>query len=259
MAISSAARLLLIGAGETAELTVRYLREQGVRAIGVINRGQERAARLAEAADARVYAWGELVAAISAHDIVVSSTSAPSLVVSAQDVRAAQRQRRGRAALLFVDLAVPRDIDPAVGALADAYLYNIDHLESVVAANRQLRQEEVAAADALVDAAVAAHREALAGSAQNALLARIATYFQQVVAAEEARLAGKLGIDADDQRRRADLRYGLERVAGKLSHQLMAYLRAHPGDPAAEAQVRAVLGLGAEDAGEDPAQLPRQA
>ncbi len=253
----ASARLLLIGAGETAELTVKYLREQGVRAIGVINRSQERAARLAEIAEARMFPWSELVAAIACHDIVVSSTSARGVVVWALVVRAAQRLRRGRAALLFVDLAVPRDIDPAVGALADAYLYNIDHLESVVAANRELRQEEVAAAAALVDTAVAAHREAVAGSAQNELLSRIAAYFQEVVATEEARLAGKLGIGADDQRRRADLRYGLERVAGKLSHQPLAYLRAHPGDPAAEAQVRALLGLGGENA--DPTRLPRQA
>lgn len=246
------ARLLLIGAGEIAELTVRYLREHGVRRISVVNRSAPRAEALAQSCGGTAYRWEQLPEALAGCDIVVSSTAAPTAILTAAEVKTAMRRPRGP--LLLIDVAVPRDIDPAVAHLADVFLYNIDHLESVVAANRALRQEEVAAAAALVDAAVAAHCQALAGSPQQQLLAQIAAYFEAVVASEEARLAGKLGL-VQDQRRRADLRYGLDRVASKLSHQVLSYLRAHPGDAEAERQVRALLGLDAIE----PAERVREA
>ncbi|MBA2482807.1 MAG: glutamyl-tRNA reductase, partial [Planctomycetes bacterium] len=116
------ARLLVIGAGEIAEVAVKYLIEQGVRHIGIVNRSQERASALAESAGARSYPWSELSLALASHDIVVSSTSAPHHVVSEADVRGIAR--RGRRSLLFIDLAVPRDIDPRVAHLSDVYLYN---------------------------------------------------------------------------------------------------------------------------------------
>jgi glutamyl-tRNA reductase len=231
------ARLLVLGAGEVAELCVRHLLEQGVRRIGIVNRSQERAIALAELAQARTYPWSELGEALAEHDIVVASTAAPHAVVAEADVRAALRRRRRP--LLLIDLAVPRDIDPEVGRIADVYLYNIDHLESVVAANRQLRAEEVAAAAAVIDANVAAFA-AENQPGQNALLAQVAAYFRDIVAAEEARLAAKLGIT---EANRGELRYGLERVANKLQHRLLAWLREHPGEAMTERVVREILDL----------------
>lgn len=233
------ARLLVLGAGEIAELTVRYLLDQGVRRIGIVNRTQERAMALAELAQAKVWPWGELAGALAEHDIIVASTAAPHAVVHEADVRAAMRRRRRP--LVLIDLAVPRDVEPHVADLADVYLYNIDHLETVVARHRQLRHEEIAAADAVVDANAQAWRREARPAAQ-ALLAQVSTYFRDVVAAEEARLAGKLSLPTADARR-GELRYGLERVANKLQHQLLAWLRAHPGDPAAERLIRELLDL----------------
>ncbi len=229
-----AARLLVLGAGEVAELAVRYLLEHGVRHLGIVNRNQERALAIAESA--HVFPWSELAEALATHDIVVSSTAAPHHVVSEADVRAALKRRRRP--LLFIDLAVPRDIDPKVAQIADVYLYNIDHLESVVASNRQLRVEEFAAAEAVVESSVAGYL-AEERPDQDALFAHVSRYFADIVAAEEARLAAKLGVVAQ----RGDLRYGLERVANKLQHQVLAYLREHPGDAVAEGAVRRMLGL----------------
>ncbi|MBA3709886.1 MAG: glutamyl-tRNA reductase, partial [Planctomycetes bacterium] len=238
----SDARLLVLGAGEMAELAVTYLMEHGVRHIGIVNRNQDRALAIAERSGAQVHPWAELSAALVSHDIVVSSTAAPHHVVSESDVRAAMHRgsRRGRS-LLFIDLAVPRDIDPRVAHLPDVYLYNIDHLESVVAQNRKLRTEEVAAAEAVVDAHVrdysASHRPG-----QSVLLARVSSFFQDIVAAEEVRLAAKLGVTD-----RAELRYGLERVANKLQHQILAYLRENAGNPQAEETVKGLLGMAADE------------
>jgi len=232
------ARLLVVGAGEIAELAVRYLIGGGVRTLSVINRSRERAQALAtEHPQAAVLDWEQLGVALATHDIVVCSTAAPQAVITATTVRAALRGRR--APLMLIDLAVPRDVDDQVAKLDDVYLYNIDHLEQVVAANRSLRSEEVDAAAALVDAQVAAYA-AESDHARSDLLAQVAAYFADVVAAEETRLAGKLAVKDKD---REQLRYGLERVGNKLQHQLLRFLRAHTGDVAAEAAVREILGL----------------
>ena len=242
------ARLLVLGAGEIAELAAHYLVTNGVRHLGIVNRNRARAEALAQAvgdidgatAQVQFFDWGELGTALATHDIVVASTASTHAVVSAADVRAARR--RARTPLLFIDLAVPRDIDPDVAGLADVYLYNIDHLEQVVAANHRLRADEIAAAAAVVEAQVTAFLgEARPG--RNALLAAVAGRFQDLVAAEDARLAARLehvALTADD---RAELRYALDRLANKMQHQAMAFLRAHPDDARAAELVRELLGL----------------
>ncbi len=234
------ARLLVVGAGEIAELAVRYLLTAGVRELTIINRNEERAHSLAEefrSADfvPRVVPWSQLGEALSQHDIVVTSTAAPHAVITVAEVKQAMRRRRQP--LMFMDLAVPRDVEPAVGELSDVFLYNIDHLESVVSANRQLRTDEVDAADALVDALVTSYATDVRHD-RGALMAQVAGYFTDVIAAEEARLAGKLGLKDNPE-----LRYGLERIGNKLQHQLLRYLREHANDPAAEKNIRDILGM----------------
>jgi glutamyl-tRNA reductase len=229
------ARLLLVGAGETAELAARYLATAGVRSISVINRSLERARELAGRIDGTALAWDGLAGALAGHDVVVSSTAAPHPVITTAMVRGAMSGRS--APLVLIDLAMPRDVEAEAGSLDDVFVFNIDHLERVIAGNLGQRQEEVAAAESLVESAVAAWRIAAdAGHAD--LLARVAAHFREVVAAEEARLAGKLpGAD------RLQLRYGLERVGNKLLHPVLAWLREHANDPQAQRMLAEMLGL----------------
>jgi glutamyl-tRNA reductase len=234
------ARLLVVGAGEIAELAVRYLMSAGVRELTLINRSEERAHSLAEefrSADfqPQVLPWSMLGDALTQHDIVITSTAAPHAVITTAEVKLAMRRRRQP--LMFIDLAVPRDVEASVGELSEVYLYNIDHLESVVSSNRQLRSEEVDAADALVDSLVSSYATDVRHD-RGALMAQVAGYFADVIAAEEARLGGKLGLKDNPE-----LRYGLERVGNKLQHQLLRYLREHGEDPAAQRTVREILGL----------------
>lgn len=232
----STARLLVIGAGEIAELAVTHLIAAGVRELSLVNRTQERALALIGTRPARVYPWEQLREALTAHDIVIASTSAPQAVVSVADAKAALRGRR--TPLMLIDLAVPRDIEAAVGELEDIYLYNVDHLDSVVAANQGLRHEEVAAASAMVDVQVAEYVTAQ-DQGRNAVLAQVAAHLGEVIAAEEARILAKLpGLD------RQELRYSLDRLGNKLLHPVLRYLREHGDDPQAESTVRKILGLG---------------
>lgn len=234
------ARLLIVGAGEIAELAVRYLLSAGVRELTIINRSEDRAHALAEefrSADfvPQVLPWSMLGDALTQHDIVVTSTAAPHAVITVAEVKQAMRRRRQP--LMFMDLAVPRDVEPAVGELSDVYLYNIDHLEQVVSANQQLRRDEVDAASALVDSLVTSYATDVRHD-RGALMAQVAGYFSDVIAAESARLGTKLGLK-DTQ----ELKYGLERVGNKLQHQLLKYLREHANDPNAEKTIRELLGL----------------
>ena len=230
-----AARLLILGAGEMAELAVRYLLEHGVTRIGLVNRANERAMALAELAGAIVFPWADLGSALAGHDIVVCSTSAPHTVVKAADVRAAQR--RSRTPLVFIDLAVPRDVDVAVADLDDVYLYNIDHLEGVVAANRKLRVDEVAAATQVVEDALSAYlKERRPGAGRIAL--DMAQWFQVLAASEAERLAGRTTSDHHQEQR-----YALDRLANKVQHRLHAWLKAQPNREVAEQQLRDMLGL----------------
>ncbi len=229
------ARLLLVGAGETAELAARYLASAGVRTVSVINRNAERAATLAQAIGGTALAWEQLPEALITHDVVVSSTAAPHPIITTAMVRTALKNRR--APLTLIDLAVPRDVESSVSDLDDAFVFNIDHLERVIAQNIGSRQGEVAAAEALVVAAVEEWRLAT-NSGHAELLAQVARYFRDVVAAEEARLAACLpGVD------REQLRYGLDRVGSKLLHPVLAHLKRHADDPERQRMIAEMLGL----------------
>ncbi len=234
------ARLLVVGAGEIAELAVRYLLTAGVRELTIINRSEERAHSLAEEFRSvdfvpQVMPWSMLGDALAQHDIVVTSTAAPHAVITTAEVKQAMRRRRQP--LMFMDLAVPRDVEPSVGELSDVFLYNIDHLEAVVSSNKQLRTDELDVANALVDSLVTSYVSDVRHD-RGTLMAQVAGYFTDVIAGEEARLAGKLGLKENPE-----LRYGLERIGNKLQHQLLRYLREHANDPNAEKIIREILGL----------------
>ncbi len=232
----SQARLLVLGAGEIAELAVTA----GVHRLTICNRSEDRALALANNVNATVTSWDQRGAALADHDIVVTSTAAPGCVVDEEMVRAAMRRRREP--LMLLDLAVPRDVEERVGRLEDVYLYNVDHLEAVVEANRDRRLDESAGASALVDAQADAFCRTQDGS-RAALLGQVSMWFNDVVAAESARLKTRLpSADADE------LRYGLERVGNKLAHRLLHWLKENPDDPQVERVVRELLGL---DAGSD--------
>jgi glutamyl-tRNA reductase len=146
---------LLVGAGEMIELTARHLFSQKIGRMIIANRSTSRAERIAEGMPASVIRLEALAAHLPQADIVVSSTARPGHVIGIEDVRRALEERRHRP-VFMLDLAVPRDIDPAVGALEDVYLYTIDDLKQVVDENVKAREAEAAAARRLIDEDVAA-------------------------------------------------------------------------------------------------------
>jgi glutamyl-tRNA reductase len=142
--------VLLVGAGKMSELAARHLVRDGARATVLGGRTFERAEQLAAALGGRAAPLESLRSELARADIVISGTGAPGLVVSRADVQAACAERRQRP-LFLIDIAVPRDIDPAVSDLPGVFLYDLDDLKAVAEANLRERRKEAAAAESLVE------------------------------------------------------------------------------------------------------------
>jgi glutamyl-tRNA reductase len=142
-------RVLLIGAGEMAELAARHLVNQGVSSVAVANRTFERAVQVAEAFAATPISFDEIPTQVREVDIVVTSTASPGYVVTYQMVRQTLRKRKNRP-LFFIDIAVPRDVEPEVNDLENVYVYDIDDLKGVVELNTAQRREEAVSAERIV-------------------------------------------------------------------------------------------------------------
>jgi glutamyl-tRNA reductase len=145
--------VLIIGAGEMCELATQQLVREGVNRILVSNRTEERALVLAERFKGEAIAFSELERALLLADIVLTSTDAPNFVVKKDMVVDILKRRKNRP-LFFIDIAVPRDVDPQVNSIDNVYLYDIDDLQGVAATNIKGRQQEASRAEAIVAAAV---------------------------------------------------------------------------------------------------------
>ncbi len=146
--------VLLVGAGEMAELAVEHLihsRRQG--RLLVANRTFAVGAALAGRFKGEAVRMEEISSYLAISDIIISSTGASGLIITEAQVRPIMRQRRNRP-LFFIDIAVPRDIDPAVNKIANAYVYDIDDLEGVIHHNIEARSRESVKAERIIDAAV---------------------------------------------------------------------------------------------------------
>ena len=145
-------RALVVGAGDMSELVVRHLKEGGVSDIRIANRTPERALSLAGRVGGTAVAFADLASHLPEVDVVVSSTGSGDWVVTSETVAGALDLREDP--LFFVDIAVPRDVDPVVQTLPSVYLYDIDDLQAVVERNAEGRQESAEAGEAMISPAV---------------------------------------------------------------------------------------------------------
>jgi glutamyl-tRNA reductase len=143
-------RVLLVGAGEMAELAARHLLGQGVGSIRVANRTFRRAVQVAKAFQGTPVSYEEIGAQLLEVDIVISSTASPDYVISREQVKGLLRKRRNRP-LFFIDIAVPRDVEPGVNDLDNVYVYDIDDLKGIIEINVSQRQAEAVKAQRIVE------------------------------------------------------------------------------------------------------------
>ncbi len=145
--------VFLVGAGKMSEIAARHLVQQGAGAILVSNRTQERARRMAEEFNGRVIPFAQLHDAASEADIVISSTGAPHPIFRPEHGRAFLHARRNRP-MFFIDIAVPRDVDPEMNKLDGIFVYDIDDLQQVAAAHMEERSRQAVDAETLIAAEV---------------------------------------------------------------------------------------------------------
>ncbi|HEX3890966.1 MAG TPA: glutamyl-tRNA reductase [Terracidiphilus sp.] len=145
--------VFLVGAGKMSELAARHLVQQGAGAILVTNRTQERARQLAEPFNGRVIPFDKLYDAASDADIVISSTGAPHPIFRREHCQTFMHRRRNRP-MFFIDIAVPRDVDPAVNEIEGIFVYDIDDLQQVAVSHIAERGRQAGDAEALIAAEV---------------------------------------------------------------------------------------------------------
>jgi glutamyl-tRNA reductase len=154
----SAKKVLLIGAGEMAELAVEHLIQHKAGQILVANRTFERAVSLAEKFNGKPIRFEEIIDCLQQVDIIISSTGSPDFVIRTKQVKVAMKKRR-HSPIFFIDIAVPRDIDPGINRIDNAYVYDIDDLKDVIEENLEDRRREAVKAERIVDEAVIRFRE----------------------------------------------------------------------------------------------------
>ena len=208
-------RVLLIGAGKVGELAARNLLSRGARIAVVASRGGERGEELARRVGGQASPLEAALDSLDDVDVVVSSTSSPGVVVSRDRVAAALRGRRGKP-LFLIDLAVPRDLDPAINDLPGCYLYDIDDLEAVVAESLAGRRREAERAEAIVAEEAERFRAWQASLDVVPAIASLRARAEEIRAGELAKAETALERLSDGERRAVELLTA--QIVNKLLH-----------------------------------------
>jgi glutamyl-tRNA reductase len=223
--------ILVIGAGEMAEETLRYLTDAGATRIHVANRSRDRGEELARQWAGKYVAWDQLESQLAAADLVISTTGAGEPIVRAADFARAVAPRRNQRTLFILDLAVPRDFEPAIGEELGVYLYSLDDLTAACERNRQARAAELPAAEQIIlaetDGFMAdAHRRAAAP-----VISGLRRGLETPKRAELERLFKKL--PELDERTRGEIEQFADRLVNKMLHPPLESLRdaAQEGPP----------------------------
>ncbi|HEX7380489.1 MAG TPA: glutamyl-tRNA reductase [Pirellulales bacterium] len=215
-------QVLVLGAGEMAEETLRYLRDEGTESVAVLNRSFDRARVLAEGWKGRALPWESLNEALTAADLIISTTGATEPVVTLaryRQIEAARRQRH----LFVLDLAVPRDFDPAVGDCLNVHLYSIDDLEETCRRNRDERDKELPRASGIIEEETSRFMAELHHHATGPIIKRLRQGWQQPKDDELQRLLNRLPELTDSQR--DEIRQSFDRLINKLLHPPLESLR----------------------------------
>ncbi len=215
-------QVLLIGAGEMGEETLRYLRDEGARQITIVNRNLDRAHELAQRMSGTAAPWDDLKRWLVKADIVVTTTGATQPILMSSDFRAIHQQRSERP-IFILDLAVPRDFDPAIADFAGVYLYSVDDLKDTCQSNRLAREKEWPKAERIIEDETSRFMAELHHRATGPTIRRLKEQADRVKAQELERLIKKL--PQLDQETRIEVERTLNRVVNKLLHPPLESLR----------------------------------
>lgn len=218
--------VLIFGAGKMAKLTAQHLNAHKISKIFVANRHFDRAVEMAEKFSAQAVTWEDALNNADDVDIIITSTGAPHYVVKTWQTQQLMARRNGRE-IIFIDIAVPRDVDPDVAKINGVTLYNIDDLESVVEENIKFRQEEAKSARKIVEEYVAAIMERFKYLKFRPLMADLSQRAEKIRVREVKRVANKLPNLTDDERKIVEQM--TKKIVRKLLRMPMMKLNASAG------------------------------
>src|SRR6185436_14809924 len=224
--------VLLVGAGEMGELAARSLIEAGTSKLIVTNRTAERAEEIASKYSGGAVRFEAFYDVLPSADIVICSTGAPEYVIRPAETKQALRARR-KGPVLFIDISVPRNIDPGVAQLENSFLFDIDDLESVVEANLRERQNEARAAEAIIESEVQQFLNTLRSLDIGPSILEVKELIAQLALGEFKRNRKSLG-NLNAEQETAIQEVLIPALVNKLCHPVVLHLRhaAQSGEPA---------------------------
>jgi glutamyl-tRNA reductase len=232
--------ILLVGAGEMSELAARHLLKQGISSIFVANRTYARAQEIADLFQGTAVNLEQLPEVLKKVDIVISSTGSPDYVVTREMVAAALHRRKNRF-LFLIDIAVPRDIEPAAGDIDNVYLYNIDHLQELVDENRHHRQQEAGKAEIIIEEELRNHEAWLSSLEVIPTIVEFREKIEGIVKSElEKASSWRQALSESDQRHVEGL---IASIVNKILHEPTASLREESRNKNARAYIAALRRL----------------
>ncbi|HKO02656.1 MAG TPA: glutamyl-tRNA reductase [Thermoanaerobaculia bacterium] len=234
----SGLRVMLLGAGEIAELTAEHFAAHDVAQMFVANRAIDRAHDLASRFNGVATKFDEFPSHLAQCDIVVASTGAPHYLILADDVERALAARKRRN-LFLIDLSVPRNIEPAVAKVSGAYLYNIDDLQTVAESNRQLREGKAVDAEELVAREVETFKKRLVAQDAVPTILELQQRLETIRAAELEKCLRKLGPVSADQRAAIDQL--TTQIVNKILHYPILQLKEADDEPQERESLRRTI------------------
>jgi glutamyl-tRNA reductase len=213
---------LLVGAGEMAELSARHLVNAGISRVLVANRTDSSAQQLAETFGGEAVNFSRLADYLAEADVVICSTGADEYVVTEDMARAALQKRRNRPSF-FIDISVPRNIDPGIGKIPNMFVFDIDDLESVVRSNIREREREAERAELIVESEIMQFQLSLRALDAGPAIGTFRQTLQDVARLEFQRRRSQLGQLTPEQERAIEAL--LLSTVNKISHPVLSQLR----------------------------------
>jgi glutamyl-tRNA reductase len=214
--------ILIVGAGKMGETAVRHLAESGVGKIYVTNRSFNAAQELAGRFSGIAVPFNELSKSISLADIVITSTGASEIIIGQEMLRSIMRIRNN-SPIVFIDISVPRNVDPSIGQLEDVFCYDVDDLAHVVEANLNERVKAAASAEKIVDQEVKIFSDKIRSLKSAPLVSHIQGRIDGICQSELQRSIRKMGFL--DPKQIQEMETMISRIAAKISHPLVMQLR----------------------------------
>lgn len=217
----SGKNVLLVGTGEMSRLTAVHLKEAGATQVMVISRGGDHATDFAKEFNAELWAWEDMSRALTEADIVIASTRADVPVITSEIMTQTMKARDRP--IFCIDIAIPRNIDSAINALEDVYLYNIDDMHKVVAANMATRTAEADKAEGMVEAAVTSFVQELRMMQVVPAITSLHKRCEEIRSAEVEKVLGKIPHVTPEMR--AALEGCTQAIVAKILHQPVVNLK----------------------------------